>query len=204
MKSRIKIPDYYKRIKPSRLGKTNEVNLPKDAEIYGFDINNTSATVVCFPVTETASMPFDDNKAIVAEYYEHMDGNIELIRVDNGKTESGKRYVYSIRKMQDSEQRLFTETIIYLLNLNVETETGILFYQGSFEENGFRGERDATIFELFARNGGNEAEWLFDPCGQSKKGILMNRSEEETYDAMFPDHPLSRIRELILFIKENV
>ena len=44
----------------------------------------------------------------------------------------------------------------------------------------------------------NETNWASDPYDPSFKGaILRNLAEDEQYDALFPDHPLSRLRHYI-------
>ena len=46
--------------------------------------------------------------------------------------------------------------------------------------------------------------WFKDPYDNSfKKGLLMNLSEKPEYDAMFPNHPLSILRNIIKFLIEN-
>ena len=75
---------------------------------------------------------------------------------------------------------------------------------GFFEEDGTTGIRDTMVYELCKREGsvGSAddpfAGWSIDPygCG-NKDGLMMNLSEQEQYDGLFPAHPLSMCRELI-------
>ncbi|MDC8003424.1 hypothetical protein POV27_05140 [Aureisphaera galaxeae] len=47
--------------------------------------------------------------------------------------------------------------------------------------------------------------WFQDPYDpEIKEGILMNKSEATTYDAQFPDHPLSKVRELLGQIEAEI
>lgn len=72
---------------------------------------------------------------------------------------------------------------------------------GYFDEIGTTGIRDVMVFEILRRKGKvNEdmESWTADPYDPSvKTGFLMNISEREQYDEIFPDHPLSVVRSLI-------
>ena len=47
--------------------------------------------------------------------------------------------------------------------------------------------------------------WRFDPYDKNHKhGTLMNLSEQELYDAQFPDHPLTQARILLKDIEQNL
>ena len=87
---------------------------------------------------------------------------------------------------------------------------GALTVQGFFEENGATGVRDSTVYEMCRRDGTvGDAEdpfrdWAKDPYDpEYTKGALMNLSEQEKYDEMFPDFPLSMCRELVRSILET-
>ena len=47
-------------------------------------------------------------------------------------------------------------------------------------------------------------DWMEDPYNKEfKKGVLMNKSEAKSFDKLFPNHPLTKCRELLEFIKDN-
>ena len=67
------------------------------------------------------------------------------------------------------------------------------------------GLRDTTIWELARREGivssGDNSKWCFDPYDKNlKRPYLMNLSEKEKYDEIFPDHPLSQCRKFVKLI----
>ena len=46
--------------------------------------------------------------------------------------------------------------------------------------------------------------WERDPYeARRKKGFLMNWTEDEKYDDLFPYHPLSELREFVHYVIEN-
>ena len=58
------------------------------------------------------------------------------------------------------------------------------------------------MYELLVRDGvidaGKSDDWCCDPYDiDYKNGCLMNRSEDEKYDAMFPMHPLAQARAFV-------
>ena len=82
-------------------------------------------------------------------------------------------------------------------------------------ERGISGIRDSSVFALHAKFDDDEAAdeadfdplkgWAKDPYDETfTGGILMNLSEDEQYDAKFPDHPLSRIRKYMKEIKQTI
>jgi hypothetical protein len=69
-------------------------------------------------------------------------------------------------------------------------------------ETGTTGFRDTLVMEKLMSSGkinmGTFDGWAEDPYQPSFKGpALRNKSEDEKYDAKFPDHPLSRCRKIL-------
>ena len=80
-------------------------------------------------------------------------------------------------------------------------------------EQGTTGMRDAIILEMMIRNGtvqlGEEGGimkgWMRDPYNDSiQLPYMMNLSESEDFDQMFPKHPLSRMRKYLKHIEETI
>lgn len=78
-------------------------------------------------------------------------------------------------------------------------------------ELGATGIRDAFVLNEFFGNAEwpvNEPAplgWFQDPYDPSyREGVLRNQSEDGQYDALFPDHPLSRIRRYLVGIAESI
>jgi hypothetical protein len=73
-------------------------------------------------------------------------------------------------------------------------------------ERGITGVRDTAIFTKLMQSGevkfpGDDAQpthWMQDPYDPSITGPpARNRADDESYDSLFPDHPLSRVRSLL-------
>ena len=81
-------------------------------------------------------------------------------------------------------------------------------------EQGITGIRDSAILSLMITNGtvkrDNEKEgrlkgWMRDPYDNSiNLPFMMNLSESEKFDDMFPNHPLSRLRKYLKHIEETI
>jgi hypothetical protein len=73
------------------------------------------------------------------------------------------------------------------------------------------GLRDAVILDRMiqtgkVRLGPSEMEgWMADPYDSGlRPGFARNLSEDEQYDAMFPDHPLTRARRMLTLIEAGI
>jgi hypothetical protein len=73
-------------------------------------------------------------------------------------------------------------------------------------ERGITGTRDTAIFIRlldagdveFAAGAQQPTNWMGDPYDPSITGPpARNRADDEKYDSLFPDHPLSRVRSLL-------
>ena len=80
-------------------------------------------------------------------------------------------------------------------------------------EQGTTGMRDAIVLEMMIRNGtvqlGEESRimkgWMRDPYDDSiHLPFMMNLSESEEFDQMFPKHPLSRVRKYLKHIEKTI
>ncbi|MBS0031046.1 hypothetical protein ACTJJ0_29070 [Chitinophaga sp. 22321] len=49
------------------------------------------------------------------------------------------------------------------------------------------------------------SDWSADPYDKNfTEGVLMNRAEQQVFDASFPEHPLTRARQLITQIERDL
>ena len=80
-------------------------------------------------------------------------------------------------------------------------------------EQGDTGMRDTIILEMMIRNGtvqlgeeqGIMKGWMRDPYDDSiHLPYMMNLSESEEFDKMFPKHPLSRMRKYLKHVEETI
>lgn len=142
--------------------------------------------------------------------------NMGLLECKNGLTAKGHKYIYAIRKIQETVQGLPKPEVSYLLNLNVNVGEDDYFVNGSFTEEGMTGARDSFGFAMF-QNAIKEKhtdkhfttkeimkmffEDLYD--SEYRDGFLMNFSERDIFDEKFPDHPLSIARKYVKWVLEN-
>ena len=194
----------------------NELNKPLPDELpgwgkreymgYGKHSFAMKALVLTWPVSIEESLSFDKKK-VIEDYHSDMDDNVGLICVRSGYTRKGTRYVYAIRKIRCFDEEKEVKYTDYTLNFNIRINGIIYFINGSFHSTG---EVGGTRYPLdVLRNGSSELkleseEWQKDPYDETfTKGFLMDWTEDEKYDGMFPDHPLSELRRFVNYVIEN-
>jgi hypothetical protein len=100
----------------------------------------------------------------------------------------------------------------YLGSLTIPLDNGAYSIFVACRETGITGMRDTAIFSRLLQSGevkfadGAEqpANWMGDPYDASLTGSLArNRADDETFDALFPEHPLSRLRRLLRQISSS-
>lgn len=96
----------------------------------------------------------------------------------------------------------------YILTMHIDMGQYCMNIRSFFDEVGMTGTRDTAIMNKMINEGKitppNMSGWFKDPYDENyKNGIIMNLSEKEEYDAMFPQHPLSEMRSFIKYIVEN-
>lgn len=102
--------------------------------------------------------------------------------------------------------------ILYLVSFTIPFRDKSYVVKLQCPEQGITGARDSAVFALHANFDDEDDEnfdpfkgWMKDPYDKTvAEGVLMNLSEEEKYDAKFPNHPLSRARRYINQIKETI
>lgn len=205
-KESLVLPKQYQKLKqkfPEGIG------IPKDAVGYGMRTDAASCLLISYPVSEEATMPFDNPQWVIDEQHKAMGENEGLIEVINGTTASGKPFIYEIIKHRMVAENDLPRGVEYTLNINVRMDNSIQFINGSFAEEGMTGARDSIVLAMYskAKNLSLEdtmKEWFRDPYDpEFKSGFLMNISEKPELDEQFPNHPLSEARALVKFIVEN-
>ncbi len=201
IKKNIVMPERYKKIN-KQLPK--DLNIPKDTIAYGMANDGTNALVVCVGVSEEASMDFDDPNGLIEKIHNEMcSEETGLIEVKSGIAAAGGKYIYHIMKTRKTSQDGLPLGVAYSVNFNIQIRDTIQFLNGSFEEVGATGMRDALVMAMQDKLGNPTGLWQMDPYDESfKKGFLMNWSEQDIFDEMFPEHPLSEARKLIQEIIE--
>ena len=149
-------------------------------------------------------MPFDDISAIIDGIHETLSDEQALIEVKSGVTSKRRKYIYSIIK-----NAMDSPGVAYFMLLHVSYEGASICINAHYIESGKTGMRDTMILELAYRQGivtdSDKSKWWFDPYDKDyKHPFLMNYSEKEEFDRMFPDHPLSQCRKFVRLITERL
>ena len=186
----ISIPAYYQRVE----------SLPGDPEgsvSYMVQSENALCLVQLYPISESESLP-RKKETLIAGIRQYLGENQGLIKV-----ETAKDYIYSIVKTLKEQGG-----VQYILTYQVFYPDFVLNIQAFFEETGITGTRDNAVYQYYRSKGliGTSEDpfkgWTRDPYDESiSNGALMNISELEQFDEMFPGFPLSICRELVRTIK---
>jgi len=166
---------------------------------YGFEDAQHRAFIKIEPTFDDACMPLD-NKMVIDGFHNGKDETSGLIKVQSGKTGKGIDYAFFIIKSR--EQKDGHPSVLYYSSFDFVNGDNSYEFQMYFEENGITGVRDSMIFAKSRLSGFDG--WMRDPYESNYKvGFLMNLSEDEKYDKLFPNHPLSQLRKVIQFIIKN-
>lgn len=168
-----------------------------------------SGIMMSWPVTEQESLPLTDTKGLIQQFHNDMDDHQGLISAKCGLTPKGNRYAYVIRKMYfTDEEGKKTGPTDYELNFNIRINGKIHFINGSFQSRDqVPGNRSGMLYLM--NLGSSELQlmadaWERDPYdAEREKGFLMNWTEDEKYDGLFPYHPLSELRQFVTYVIEN-
>lgn len=185
----VNIPDGYNRM-------NSMPDDPPNSAAFGKETKGSMNFLMVYPITADSAMPFQNPQAVIEGIHRALDKKQGLIEVKNG-TVNGYQYIYSIVKTLKEPAG-----VVYTLTLHRTTNNGAISMQCFFDEAGTTGFRDSVVHELLVRDGvidaGKSDDWCCDPYDiDYKNGCLMNRSEDEKYDAMFPMHPLTQARSFV-------
>lgn len=149
------------------------------------------------------SMPFNSPDKVIAAIHGAMASDQGIIEVKNGVTESGKKYIYSLVKTVGRGGI----SLQYFLAMHIGFFADKVFQiQAFFNETGVTGQRESAVSAILVSDGKIVLDekgqivsgWTKDPYDETyTKGVLMNTGEDEYYDEVFPDHPLTQARLLI-------
>ena len=171
---------------------------------YTLYTSNSSIFIQSFPISARSTMDYYNVQKIISGIYQSLGENQALIEVKAGKTKHNRQYVYSIVKTKSEPIG-----VQYYMLIHIAYENIAISVNGHFIEVGMTGLRDTTIWELAYREGvvssTDNSKWCFDPYDKTlKRSYLMNLSEKEEYDEMFPDHPLSQCRKFVKLITQKL
>ena len=166
---------------------------PKGAEPFAVATPNAQCFFIGYEIPKEQMMPVDQ-LVLLAGIRQFLGGNQGII-----ECEVKGNCAYSIVKTLDEHSG-----VQYTLTFQEIVDGQVIFLQGSFEEAGTTGIRDAVVFELLRQNNqlGTEDNplegWVRDPYDESvTTGALMNASELREFDSEFPGTALMVCRELV-------
>lgn len=101
--------------------------------------------------------------------------------------------------------------MIYLASLTIPFDDYSYVVKVQAMEAGITGMRDAIILNKLLASGEIEMKdeklegWFADPYEITyRSGILMNKSDHQSYDIEFPDHPLTLVRTMIEQLQKEI
>ena len=176
---------------------------PADSVSYEYASEGAECFVTVSPVPKYQVMPFHDPQAVIDGIHRSLSEDQGLIEVGCGVTGSRRKYIYSVIKTLRRRKG-----VRYTLTMHVEENGSAAQIRGYFSETSVTGARDALVFALLEQQGevrltGQGLEgWVADPYDPFFGfGTRMNLSEQQRFDSLFPDHPLSVLR---AFVREVI
>lgn len=173
---------------------------PTDELELGLRIKDTSFSVINISISNQ-HMPYFDPTIVIDSIHSDLNDKQGLIEVRSGWAKNGP-YLYSIVKNQIEPCGM-----MYILSMDMSINEATIHVQGQFMEEGTTGQRDALVLSAMKNNESFDMEkhWFRDHYDPNyTKGLRMNISENEYWDARFPEHPLSVCRYFIdRFVHEN-
>ena len=192
---KIKLPRIYKKLASS-------IEDPIDSECFGARTNDYAVIVMTFPADKQFAMPYDDLQTVIDSIRGNLSKEQAIVEVKGGVTDDNKKYAYSLVKNVTDATGV---NYIAMIHIDEENTTSFIQIQAGSPSNS--NVREKEIFEKLKKDGvikDRKEGWAADPYDSNyKNDTLKNLSDNEEYDELYPDSPLSKIRELINFIIEN-
>lgn len=132
------------KVKPDEYGDLNKPlpeTVPKPNVGCGIRNDECFGLIFAWIVAPEEAMDYDSVEDTVKDVRLSLMENMGLLECKNGLTAKGHKYIYAIRKIQETVQGLPKPEVSYLLNLNVNVGEDDYFVNGSFTEEGMTGAR---------------------------------------------------------------
>lgn len=179
---------------------------PQGCVTYGKQTPGALCVVSIFPIAPSEAMDFNGKEALIDGIHNSLASNQAIIEVDAGRRKSGLPYIYSLIKTHRKEEGV---QYFLLMHLSIPPSR-VIAIKAFFDEYGVTGVRDTNVWAMFSKARPElspeelQKEWFYDPYDPNFQAqYKMNISEQEKFDALFPDHPLSQCRQIIQHFKEN-
>ena len=162
--------------------------------------SETSGFVLAYPIELDSAMPRDE-ELLIDRIHELLKEDQGLIEVRSGESD-GRPFIYSITKTLGFSETGDPLGAQYTLALDMTEPACPIHVQAYFEEANTSGIRDTVVFTTRAEAYATFEEalegWAVDPYDpEFDFGILMTAAEAASFDAEFPEHPLSLLREMV-------
>lgn len=97
----------------------------------------------------------------------------------------------------------------YLASFSMIMENYTIIIKVECSEKGTTGLRESIVLLIAEQQGLIPRDtldgWFYDPYDPAFKGKISNNvSDQEKYDTVLPDHPLSRARKILAYIREKI
>lgn len=175
---------------------------PEGAVPIGSKTIQSENFVLFMPIIDERYIPQGELTELISKTRRTLGSGFGLVEVGEGITQSNTEYVYRILKMN-----LKPNGVQYQLTMQLYKNGNGVLISGYFDEAGTTGIREVMVFDLLRRKGKISEDmenWTADPYDKSvTSGFLMNRSEQKQYDDIFPEHPLTVVRNLIKHLTGN-
>lgn len=172
---------------------------PEGSVPIGLSLNQSENFVLFIPIEGNEYIRQGELNELIQNTRRSIGEAFGLVEANEGITEQGLEYVYRILKV-----RMNPHGVQYQLAMQIVRDGQGINISGYFDEAGTTGIRDVMVFEMLRREGKiteDMDKWTADPLDPSvTKGFLMNRSEQEQYDAIFPEHPLTVARNFVRYM----
>ena len=198
---KILFPDGYRQMKDKELMQA----FPATKGIYYYkSAENSTNKIVVYKADSEDTFDCSNTQKMIDNAFQELSDNDVLIEVKVGESVQGYKYAYTITKTISED---FTQGVSYTLKLDIYSTDDIVEVVGIFDEAGMTGMRDSICYSLARKAGlaGEQMEgWEEYPYdSEFKKGHGRNLSEKEGIDGLFPYHPLTQARELLLSVLNN-
>ena len=164
-------------------------------QVFCMTTENSECIIIASPTDIQNIMPINNPQEVINGIREVLGEKQALIEVKSVCTNKTGLAYYIIKTP------IQPHGVEYMLIMDLITVSGAIHIHGFFTEAGITGLRDSVVYGI-ERKRGNVGEnfkgWLKDPYDDKiNREYVMNLSEYEKYDDMFPQHPLSVARTFV-------
>ena len=180
----------------------------EDVEMFQSLSSSSYGNIVIAHINLADSMRFGDKALLISDIHSRLADDQGLIEVETGTSPRGYEYIYSIIKTYHQDEL----NVNYCLRMNIKNGDEVMEILATFFEAGMTGMRSAMGWNMAMSAGFEQDEnsphhikgWAQDPYDpEYVHGCRMIMAERRGLDGLFPEDPLSQVRELVLALTED-